>query len=301
MDREEQKLRKYLTGDLSEAEQVKIETEFLASDEAFERLEEIENDLVDEYVRGELMAQERSLFEKNYLTTPLHRQRVLLSQNLLRTAANEKMPAKNRAIASSNSWWAELFSGLKLHQLAWAVAALLIAVLSGWFLLRPQPATVINPEIAKAEATPPMDSPTPKPQPLKPETRIPKPETRIPTPVFLLRGAFNINQTRGTETKSAAAAKMQPLVLDKGVENVTLQMVLEGERYTKYQSEIRAIDTSKSFTLITKPPVKSSKNISLTIPAVRLAKADYILTLSGVTETGEVEEINQYPFRVTRK
>jgi hypothetical protein len=299
MDREEQKLRKYLTGDLSEAEQLKIEAEFLASDEAFERLEEIENDLVDEYVRGELTAQERSLFEKNYLTTPLHRQRVLLSQNLLRTAAKEKIPAKNKAAASSTSWWSELFSGLKLHQLAWAVAALLIAVLGGWFLLRPPPATVTNPEIAKAEATPPMASPTPEPQPSK--LNIPKPETRIPTPVFLLRGAFNINQTRGLGTKGKEAAKTQSLVLEKGVEKVTLQMLLEGERYVKYQSEIRAIDTSKSFTLITKPPVKSAKNISLTIPAARLAKADYVLTLSGVTETGEIEEINQYPFRVTRR
>ncbi len=299
MDREEEKLRKYLTGDLSEAEKLKIETEFLASDEAFERLEEIENDLVDEYVRGELSAQERSLFEQNYLTTPLHRQRVLLSQNLLRTAANERIPAKNRAAVSGTSWWSELFSSLKLHQLAWAVAALLIAVLSGWFLLRPQPSTVTSPEIAKVEATPPIATPTPEPQPSKLNT--PKPETRTPTPVFLLRGAFNINQTRGVGPKGKEATKTQTLVLEKGVEKVTLQMLLEGERYAKYQSEIRAIDNSKSFTLITKSPVKSAKNISLTIPVARLTKADYVLTLSGVTEAGEVEEINQYPFRVTRR
>ena len=94
---------------------------------------------------------------------------------------------------------------------------------------------------------------------------------------------------------------MQSLILEKGVETVTLQMLLEGERYAKYQSDIRAIDTSKSFTLITKSPVKSAKNISLTIPVARLTKADYVLTLSGVTEAGEVEEINQYPFRVTRR
>ena len=304
IERDEQKLRRYLTGDLSEPEELKIETEFLSSDEAFERLEEIENDLVDEYVRGELTTQERGLFEKNYLTTPLHRQRVLLSQNLLR-AASERIPAKHQVSAPLTSWWADLFSGLKLHQLAWTVAALLLAVLGGWFLIRSPQSTITNPAIAKAEATPLMASPTPEPQPSKPETQnskpnTPPPETRNLTPVFVLHGAFNLNQTRGTGSKNAGSHQTQTLAIEKKVEKITVQMPLEGERYAKYQAEIRAVDSSKAFTVKTISPSKSAKNISLMIPAIRLGTADYILTLSGITETGEAEEINQYPFRVTR-
>ena len=310
MERDNQKLRKYLTGDLPEPEALKIETEFLSNDEAFEQLNEIENDLIDEYVRGELPASERSLFEKNYLTTPLHRQRVLLSQNLFRAAAAEKV-ADKKVIASTSTWWfSDLFSSLKIRQLVWAFAAILIALLGTWFLLRPQPSTVINPEIARVEATPQTTSSqisSPTPAPSKSETQnsksnTPKPETRNLPPVFLLHGAFDINETRGIgSTGRPNSKKTQTLTIEKGEPKLTLQMSLEGERYAKYQSEIRAIDTSKSFTITTKALAKSAKNISLTIPAARLANADYILTLSGVTATGEVEEINQYPFRVTRQ
>ena len=310
MERDNQKLRKYLTGDLPEPEALKIEIEFLSNDEAFERLNEIENDLIDEYVRGELTASERSLFEKNYLTTPLHRQRVLLSQNLLRAALAERVHDKKIIAATSTSWFSDLFSSLKIRQLVWAFAVILITILGTWFLLRPQPSTVINPEIAKVEATPQAtlsQAATPIPEPSKSESQnskpnTPKPETRNLPPVFLLNGAFDINQTRGTRsTGTPNSKKAQTLTIEKGVEKLTLQMSLEGERYAKYQSEIRAVDTSKAFTITTKTPPKSAKNISLTIPAARLATADYILTLSGVTATGEVEEINQYPFRVTRQ
>ena len=309
MERDNQKLRKYLTGDLPEPEALKIETEFLSNDEAFEQLNEIENDLVDEYARGELPASERSLFEKNYLTTPLHRQRVLLSQNLLRAAAAERVADKKVIASTSTSWFSDLFSSLKIRQLVWAFAAILIALLGTWFLLRPQPSTVINPEIAKVEPTPQATLPqaTPTPEPSKSETQnsksnTPKPETRNLPPVFLLHGAFDINETRGIgSTGRPNSKKAQTLTIEKGEAKLTLQMSLESERYAKYQSEIRAIDTSKTFTITTKTPTKSAKNISLTIPAARLANADYILTLSGVTTTGEVEEINQYPFRVTRQ
>ncbi len=311
MERDEQKLRGYLTGKLPEAEQLQIETEYLSSDEAFECLEEIENDLVDEYVRGEMSALERSLFEQNYLNSPSHRQKVLLSQNLLRAATTERKYVENKAAAPASSWWTNLFSGITFRQFAWAMAAVFITVLCGWLLLIPQSPTVKIQEIAKVDPTPQTASPTPEPQPsksetLKPETQNPKlndpkPDTRHLTPVFLLRGAFDINQTRGIGSKNSSpdSTKSQTLAIEKGVEKLTLQMKLEGESYPKYHAEIRAVDTNKAFTLTTR--TKSTKNISLTIPAARLAATDYILTLSGVTAAGEVEEINQYPFRIAHQ
>ncbi len=302
----EQKLRRYLTGDLPEPEQLKIESDYLSNDEAFEQLREIENDLVDEYVCGELTVEERSLFEKNYLTTPLHRQRVLLSQSLIRAAEAERISDKNIVGVPSASWLSALFSGLKLHQLAWALAAVFIALMGGWFLMRPQPVNVTNPEIAKAEPPPIIipSIPNLETQNPKPETiSSPKPETRNlkPVPTFVLTGAFNIAETRGIKSSKRPADSAKTLALEKGIEKINLRMALEGEKYTKYQAEIRAVDSNKIFTVTTTSPPPSAKNISLTIPAMRLATADYILTLSGITPTGEREEINQYPFRVTRK
>jgi hypothetical protein len=314
MERDEQKLRGYFLGDLPEAAQLKIETEFLNSDEAFERLEEIENDLVDEYVHGDLSASERILFEQNYLTTPSHRQRVLLSQNLKRAATAEKKLEKNKAAApAATSWWMNLFSGLTIRQFAWAMAALFITVLGGWFLLIPQSPTIKNPEIAKVDPTPQPAAPTPDPKPSrsessKPETQNPKPnlptpDTRHPTPVFLLRGAFDLNQTRslGTGKKPINSAKTTIVAIKKNVEKITLQLPLEAERYNKYQADIQLVDSKNFFTIKTNSSSKTAKNLSLSFPANRLNPADYILILSGVNEAGELEEINQYPFRVNRQ
>ena len=58
-DLQEKLVYRYLLGDLPDAEQLALEQAFFADGETFERVWEIENDLVDRYVRGRLSAAEK--------------------------------------------------------------------------------------------------------------------------------------------------------------------------------------------------------------------------------------------------
>src|SRR5215471_11886932 len=91
---------RYLLGDLPETEQTAVEQEYFVDQEKFEEVWAAENDLVDRYVRGRLSRGERELFERNYLQSPKHRDRVAVARKLLEAAdrrAAESSSAPNRA------------------------------------------------------------------------------------------------------------------------------------------------------------------------------------------------------------
>ena len=75
-DLNEQNAIQYFLGGLSEAEQMAFEEKFFTDPEFSEWLDEIEIDLVDDYVRGELSATEKMKFEEKYLVSERRRARV---------------------------------------------------------------------------------------------------------------------------------------------------------------------------------------------------------------------------------
>ena len=66
---------RYLLGGLPDEEAFALETEYFADDALFERLCAAETDLLDEYVRGELMGAERAVFEERVTGSPSLRAR----------------------------------------------------------------------------------------------------------------------------------------------------------------------------------------------------------------------------------
>ena len=63
-------LRRYLLGDLPEAERDELEVELLAGGESYRALLAEEDDLIDDYVRGTLNQAERAAFEASFLPRP---------------------------------------------------------------------------------------------------------------------------------------------------------------------------------------------------------------------------------------
>src|SRR5687767_3799971 len=83
---QDERIARYLLGDLPETEQMAVEQEYFADPEKFEEVWAAENDLVDRYVRDRLPRGRRELFERNYLQSPKHRERVALARKLIETA-----------------------------------------------------------------------------------------------------------------------------------------------------------------------------------------------------------------------
>jgi hypothetical protein len=76
-------IRRYLLGELAEAEQAAFERELLRDRGKFDQVCAVENELVDSYVRGEMSLADRERFEAHYLASPLNRERVAIAQAFL--------------------------------------------------------------------------------------------------------------------------------------------------------------------------------------------------------------------------
>jgi hypothetical protein len=83
IDQSENLIRRYLLGELAEADQAALERELLIDRGKFDQVCGVENELVDSYVRGEMSLADRERFEVHYLVSPLHRERVAIARSFL--------------------------------------------------------------------------------------------------------------------------------------------------------------------------------------------------------------------------
>jgi CHAT domain-containing protein len=86
-------LRCYLLGQMAAGEELQIEEKLITDDDYFERLEVAEDELIDDYARGELNRREREQFEKHFLVTPERRSKLRLAKALIEHANREATAA----------------------------------------------------------------------------------------------------------------------------------------------------------------------------------------------------------------
>jgi len=130
---DDQRLRAYLLGQLSEAEAESLEARLLAEHEVFEALESVEDDLIDDFARGRLDAAESARVRERYENQP---DRVRFARALAPRSA------RAHVVSFPRRQWLPLA----------AAAALAVAV--GGILLRPERA----PELPLPSAAPPPPS-----------------------------------------------------------------------------------------------------------------------------------------------
>jgi hypothetical protein len=142
---DETRARRYLLGQLSEDETTALEDEYFASSEALEGVWAVENDLVDAFVAGELAPEERAAFERHYLASALHRERLATARVLRAATEGATRTAASRGRIPTWSVWL-------------TVAATIVLVLASRGL-RERPEAPAGP-VAQVEATPTATAPT---------------------------------------------------------------------------------------------------------------------------------------------
>lgn len=112
-------IRCYLLGDLSDkAKMREIEENLLTDDEFAEKLEIAENALVEEYIDGELTNSDRQLFTEFFLASPERKQKLRLTRNLRKYAAGTK-PVKEASEKKIGFWdWLFLPATVRFAALA---------------------------------------------------------------------------------------------------------------------------------------------------------------------------------------
>src|SRR5437667_4006190 len=118
-------IKKYLLGQLAGADLEEIEQRVLTDDEFYEEVQLIEDELVDEYVNAELSANERRLFEKNFLADPESRNKLRLGRALDRHLSDQTLrPESKSSEHLLLPWTAKLFSSpLRIAAFALIIAA----------------------------------------------------------------------------------------------------------------------------------------------------------------------------------
>jgi anti-sigma factor RsiW len=98
-DYDETEIRRYLLGELDEEPSAALERDYFAREDLFDRVWAAENDIVDEYLSGRLSAHQRDRFERHYLASPGHRDRVAAARAL------RSLAAASAAAKPAGQWW----------------------------------------------------------------------------------------------------------------------------------------------------------------------------------------------------
>jgi hypothetical protein len=130
----QERIRRYLLGQLSDGAGEEMERDLLANEEIFAELLIIEDELTDEYVNGGLTPDERANFERHFLATPERHEDLRFAQALKRHVTTTARDREVRTVDVVPSFWSTRSFLFK----AAAAAAVVIIVAYGWLIFRPR-------------------------------------------------------------------------------------------------------------------------------------------------------------------
>lgn len=170
-------MKHYLLGDLAEDVRQKLEEQLLTDDEFYQNLialeEEVEDELIDEYVTGTLPVSEREKFQQVFLAKQRRVEKLQLAQTL-NSYANSPAGAAEVAAgtagpvsppdAGRKPWWRALPPFLHTpHPVAWlslAAMLLLMTLCAAWMFVRSRR---LETELRQAQARQQPQQPSPQP------------------------------------------------------------------------------------------------------------------------------------------
>jgi hypothetical protein len=307
------RIYRYLLSDLPQDEQSALEQEFLANDELFDQVWATENVLIDRYARGKLTPEEKDLFERNYLASPVHRERLEFAKTLVRAAdsATEATSA-DFGPARPSKWWSSLVEGWNSNRLSWAMAAtvLLFAASIVWLFaenrrLREQ-IYQAGPERAFEQRIKDLEKELSTQREQRDELAAELAALREEQPLTV---GPQPNHADQTSVVSFLLSPMlmrgdgdpQELKIKDETTAVIFKMNVQEPNGRSYQVRLRTVDGAQIWSrssLKARQQGKDGGIVSVSIPSNKIPKNDYILTLSAINSSNESEEINRYFFRV---
>jgi hypothetical protein len=312
-----ERMARYLLGDLPENEAIVVEQEYFADTEKFEAIWSAENELVDRYVRDRLTRGERELFERNYLQSPKHRDRVAVARRLLEAAdhRNEENSPASQVFGSAPFKWGAKFEILNWSKLLrFGLPAMAMLLLVGVLALLVLERSRLTTELERTKAQ--LSDQQRRAQEISDQLAIERAQngamkseidrmrdTLAQQPAPLLGGAakpsiFSFFLSPLGTIRSEGASQQQ-LTIPRGTDQIRLQMKVGTENARTYRAVIRTVEGAQIWTQRSITP--RSGAVSVNAPADKFPLGDYILTLSATTATGETQEVNRYFFRVIRK
>jgi hypothetical protein len=302
----------YLLGELSEEEEERIEQRYLSEQKFYDRLLAAEDELIDSYAQRKLSQAQRERFENHFLRSPARRERVIFAQTWMKYVSDSAKVAplaQEKARSKAGFSFQSFLSGFFLVPLA---AAVLLAVVSSLLLLnlkrlRSELEQVktsyaaletrqqglqqqVDEQSAQNEQLAQQLKERDQPAEQSPDDAGP----RTSAPLIAV-----LNLTPG-QVRDSGESKQ--LLIHSGTSRVRLRMNFRQSGYNSYQAILKTVDgdeVERQSGL--KTISKATKAVVWNLRADRLDARDYILILSGITESGDAEEVANYTFKVVKK
>ncbi len=317
MNNREQNLRRYLLGEMSDAERSELERKYFEDPRFFEQLVQAENELVDAYARELLPPERRERFERHYLAHPARRERVRFARSLASALESLDVPSA-AAPARAEPFWRRLLASVSRPKLAWAFSAslLLVCAVAVWFYTgAARRARDLAESGVKRTTREPDGGESPRqvhdggseagetarePEAVSVEKKKARPS---PTPGAKAAPVVATLVLTAGGTRSAEAEPPAVLPLTAHTEKISLRLNLREADYRSYSAVLRRAGGGEVFSWrrVTPKAAKSGETITFAMPARRLTEGDYVLTLRGTGDAGEVEDVSVSLFSVERK
>jgi hypothetical protein len=260
-------VRRYLLGLLREAEQRPLEERLFTDDAFYEEVLIAEDELIDQYLAGEVSGSERSRFEEHFLTTPERLRKLRFARALRRHVAARAPRLAEPAPAAPSEEVARPPSRDNIFRSLWrprsaalrfslAAAALLLVLGASWLVMR--------------------------------GSRTGRVPGRVVT-VLLMPGGV----TRD-------GGEVQQLVVPAGTDAVRLRLRPASDEFQSYRATLLDAEGAAVFTGegLRPEPSEGGRVVVLSVPARDVPPGDYQLRLDGVRAGGDTESAGGYRFRV---
>ena len=315
IDQSENLIRKYLLGELTEADQAALEQELLIDRGKFDRVWAVENELVDSYVRGEMSRAERKRFESHYLASPLHRERVAIAESFLTNidqAVEETVEVSEKEPLVP---WRRRFP-LRSPRLVFGVVLIMALLLTFGLVWSYIERVRLTGQIANLQKEAQTERAFLEQREREQASRNQEFEKQI-ADVSRRNEQLKVELEQLRLRRQSAAPTIFSFLLapapvrgEKAPPQSTiplltgkahLLMELDHNDYANYQIILQTVEGREILRSRT-GKVRFGKDrafATLPVKAGELAKGDYILILFGQTADGKIEEIDRYFFRVS--
>jgi hypothetical protein len=322
-------IARYLLGELPEEQQVEIEDRAFSDREFMASVTAVENDLIDEYVRGELSETDRRRFESRFLVSESRRKRVEFARALVQLLPEMRVTEREtRKASATRSSWRDALAAL-IHELnpagriALATATLLILLGGAWLItqtltLRSQlnrlQAQQSSQQNDRETLQRQIDAERRRSEELAAQLNQEK-QQRAQSDESLRRLSETAKQPNEAPRSIIASLTLLPgisrgastqpkLILPPNASIARLQIGIEPEEdYKSFSVELRTTGgrTVWMRDSLTTRSSRGGRSIRLTLPASVLLPGEYELRLRGLPETGPTEDVGFYYFQVMKR
>jgi hypothetical protein len=297
------RLRNYLLGDLRDADHEAIEEWLMTANEAHDEIAAAEDDLIDDYLGNRLTATERDKFESLFLAVP-ERVRKLNFARAFHDFVERQSAAVPQSVAAPSrrkNW--------SFGQSAWAISAVAAALVLGaglWMFRQTR-----DIEARLTETVQQRDQLQQELSELRSSLDSLQAQARTESSVReTLQQELDRLQSRLTPAAilvaellpgiSRSSTQMKSLRLSQDNNRVEFRLSLPDDIYKSYGVTLSDEAGRQLWTSPNLSTRESAAFLSANVPTVLLSPGDYAFAVAGKNDSGALEPLHTYPFRVVR-